>query len=89
MPGEFIWATGYSLDFGWVGLPIFDGRGEPIHRRGVTAAPGIYFLGLRWLHTAKSQFSMTNSALSSGDRSTMLSLASDFDTANNLGCPLN
>ncbi len=39
--------------------------------------------------STSSVISMTNSALSSGDRSTMLSLASDFDTANNLGCPFN
>ncbi len=39
--------------------------------------------------STSSVISMTNSALSSGDRSTMLSLASNFDTANNLGCPLN
>lgn len=51
-----IWATGYDLDFGWIDLPIFDARGEPEHRRGVTAAPGIYFLGLAWLHKVKSSF---------------------------------
>ena len=51
-----IWATGYALDFGWVGLPIFDERSEPVHRRGITAAPGIYFLGLAWLHKMTSSF---------------------------------
>src|SRR3989475_4068395 len=51
-----IWATGYTLDFGWVGLPIFDERSEPVHRRGVTAAPGIYFLGLSWLYKRTSAF---------------------------------
>ncbi len=51
-----IWATGYASDFGWVELPIFDERNEPVHRRGVTAAPGIYFLGLSWLHKATSAF---------------------------------
>ncbi len=51
-----IWATGYASDFGWVELPIFDERSEPVHRRGVTAAPGIYFLGLSWLHKATSAF---------------------------------
>ena len=51
-----IWATGYTADFGWVELPIFDNQGEPIHRRGVTSAPGIYLLGLAWLHKAKSSF---------------------------------
>jgi len=30
-----------------------------------------------------------NAALASGDRSTMLALAAQLDTFNNLGCPLN
>ena len=50
-----IWATGYACDFDWIQLPIFD-RGEPIHRRGVTAARGIYFLGLPWQHKITSSF---------------------------------
>ena len=49
-----IWATGYSFDFGWVRLPVFDDDGYPIQKWGVTAYPGLYFLGLPWLHTAKS-----------------------------------
>ena len=51
-----VWATGYRLDFRWVELPIFDARGEPVQRRGVTSAPGIYFLGLAWMHKVKSSF---------------------------------
>lgn len=51
-----IWATGYDLDFGWIDLPIFDARGEPAHRRGVSTAPGIYFLGLAWMYKVKSSF---------------------------------
>jgi putative flavoprotein involved in K+ transport len=51
-----IWATGYALDFGWIELPIFDRHGDPVHRRGVTAAPGVYLLGLAWLHKPKSSF---------------------------------
>jgi putative flavoprotein involved in K+ transport len=51
-----IWATGYHLDFAWVELPVFDATGTPIHRRGVTAMPGLYFLGLPWLHKRKSTF---------------------------------
>jgi putative flavoprotein involved in K+ transport len=51
-----VWATGYLLDFRWVGLPIFDARGEPVQHRGATSAPGIYFLGLAWMHKVKSSF---------------------------------
>src|SRR5206468_1398414 len=51
-----IWALGYAYDFGWVDLPLFDAAGAPLHERGVTAYPGLYFLGLRWQHTLKSSF---------------------------------
>ena len=54
--GAVIWATGYDLDLRWVELPIFDERSRPLHRRGVTGVEGIYLLGLRWLHKAKSSF---------------------------------
>lgn len=49
-----IWATGYALDFGWVDIPVFDESGTLIHRRGVTNAPGLYFLGLQWLSRMES-----------------------------------
>lgn len=49
-----IWATGYDFDFSIVRLPVVDGDGFPIQTRGVTAYPGLYFVGLPWLHTAKS-----------------------------------
>jgi putative flavoprotein involved in K+ transport len=49
-----IWATGFRRDFGWIDAPVLDERGEPIHRRGVTACQGLYFLGLPWLHKLKS-----------------------------------
>jgi putative flavoprotein involved in K+ transport len=46
-----IWATGFEADWGFVDLPAFDGQGHPVHRRGVTSVPGLYVLGLPWLHT--------------------------------------
>lgn len=46
-----IWATGFRSDFGWVEIPVFDGRGYPSHQRGVTPVGGLYFIGLPWLHT--------------------------------------
>jgi putative flavoprotein involved in K+ transport len=49
--GAIIWCVGYTPDFSWVHLPVFTGRGTPSHIRGVTAIPGLYFLGLPWLHT--------------------------------------
>jgi putative flavoprotein involved in K+ transport len=49
-----IWATGFRLDHSFVELPVFDERGQVRHRRGVTDVPGLYFLGLPWLHTRGS-----------------------------------
>ena len=49
-----IWATGYRPDLDWVGLPILDADGWPRQRRGVTEIPGLYILGLDWLHSVKS-----------------------------------
>ena len=51
-----VWASGFRCNFDWVKLPICDETGEPVHRRGVTQFPGIYFLGLRWLYKRKSAF---------------------------------
>jgi len=49
-----IWATGYKLDFDWVQIPVFDKMAYPVHQRGITAFPGLYFLGLHWLYKTKS-----------------------------------
>lgn len=48
---SIIWCIGFSPDFTWVEAPVFNGRGHPGHQRGVTAQPGLYFLGLPWLYT--------------------------------------
>ena len=49
-----IWGTGYRPDHSWIEAPIFDPSGHVRHRRGVTEAPGLYFLGLTWQHTRGS-----------------------------------
>jgi putative flavoprotein involved in K+ transport len=54
--GSIVWATGYTLDFGWLKVPVFDEHGAPVHRLGVTAVPGLYFLGLAWLSKRTSSF---------------------------------
>jgi len=53
-----IWAMGYAADYSIVKLPIFDEVGYPEQRRGVTAHPGLYFVGLPWMHTRKSSLLM-------------------------------
>lgn len=53
-----IWATGFRQDFPWIDLPILDGEGGPLHRRGlVDAAPGLAFVGL------PGQFSLSSDVL--------------------------
>jgi putative flavoprotein involved in K+ transport len=51
---SIVWATGYDYDYGLVKFPIFDEFGYPVQERGVTEQPGLYFLGLHWMHTLKS-----------------------------------
>jgi putative flavoprotein involved in K+ transport len=46
-----VWAVGFRSDYSWVKAGTFDGGGYPMHSRGVTSVPGLYFLGLPWLHT--------------------------------------
>ena len=50
-----IWATGYQSDYAWLQVPgVIDQHGNPIHERGVTPIPGLYFLGLSWQYTRNS-----------------------------------
>jgi putative flavoprotein involved in K+ transport len=49
-----IWATGYGLDHRWIEAPLLDDVGYPDNVRGVSAVPGLYFLGLLWQHSQAS-----------------------------------
>jgi putative flavoprotein involved in K+ transport len=51
-----IWATGFALDFSWLKTDAVDAKGQPVHHRGVSAEPGIYFLGLPWQTRRGSSF---------------------------------
>ncbi|KQU04441.1 FAD-dependent oxidoreductase [Rhodococcus sp. Leaf7] len=48
---SIVWAVGFRRDYRWLKVGVFDGEGHPAHTRGVTAAPGLYFLGLPWQNT--------------------------------------
>lgn len=52
--GVVLHANGFRPAFGWIDLPVFDRLGFPRADRGVTAVPGLAFLGLPWLHTRRS-----------------------------------
>jgi putative flavoprotein involved in K+ transport len=49
-----VWATGFGIDHSFVDVPVFDDVRRLVHERGVTASPGLYFLGLPWQHTRGS-----------------------------------
>ena len=53
---SIIWATGFSLDYGWLDVDAFDERGRPVHQRGISPEPGVYFLGLPWQSRRGSAF---------------------------------
>lgn len=48
---SILWCIGFRMNFAWVKAPVFDDRGLPRHRRGITEQDGLYFLGLPWLHS--------------------------------------
>lgn len=50
-----VWATGYRPDFSWLKLPVLDRKGHVRHDGGVvTAAPGLYVIGMPFLRRRKS-----------------------------------
>jgi putative flavoprotein involved in K+ transport len=51
-----VWATGYVRRYPWLKAPVLDGRGEIVHRGGVTASPGLYVLGLTFMRRRRSSF---------------------------------
>lgn len=51
-----IWATGFSQDYNWLKVAALDDAGKPMHQRGVSSEPGIYFLGLPWQSRRGSTF---------------------------------
>lgn len=54
---SIIWATGFTQDYSWLEVDeALDAQGRPVHQRGVSPAPGVYFLGLPWLSRRGSSF---------------------------------
>ncbi len=49
-----IWAAGYRYDFSWIDAPVLDEAGYPVAPGGVSACPGLYFVGLNWMTWRKS-----------------------------------
>lgn len=51
-----IWATGFRQDYSWLIFDAFTETGAPLHQRGVSPEPGLYFLGLPWQTRRGSSF---------------------------------
>ena len=50
-----IWCTGFQPDYDWIHLPVVGADGWPVHTRGVVpSVPGLYVIGLPFLHSAAS-----------------------------------
>ena len=50
-----IWCTGFGKDVSWIDFPVLGADGWPEQERGVVAAhPGLYFIGLPFLHSFAS-----------------------------------
>jgi len=54
-PAAIVWATGYRSDYSFIDVTgAIDAAGAPVHERGVSPVPGLYYLGLPWQHTRGS-----------------------------------
>ena len=51
-----VWATGFAVDYSWLKVEVVDEAGTPKHQRGISAEPGVYFLGLPWQSRRASSF---------------------------------
>ena len=52
---NIIWCTGFSPGFSWIDLPVLEPDGEPRHESGIVPdEPGLYFVGLHFLHSFSS-----------------------------------
>ena len=53
---SIVWATGFAVDYSWLKVDAVDEAGRPKHQRGISAEPGVYFLGLPWQSRRGSSF---------------------------------
>lgn len=54
-----IWATGFKEDFSWIEMPkLFNKNGILIHKEGITAIKGLFFIGLSWQRSRSSALIM-------------------------------
>ena len=51
---SIVWATGYRPDLTFLDVEVFDRKGRIAHDGGVTAAPGLYLMGMPFLRRRRS-----------------------------------
>lgn len=51
---NIIWCTGHQPGFSWMDVPAFDQEGWPVHERGISKVPGLYFVGLHFQYAMSS-----------------------------------
>jgi putative flavoprotein involved in K+ transport len=49
-----VWCTGFSGNFTWLDPALVDVDGQPWHEDAAAAAPGLWYVGLRWLIRRRS-----------------------------------
>jgi putative flavoprotein involved in K+ transport len=75
-----IWCAGYDAGFSWIDLPVFAEDGRVRHESGVVReAPGLYFVGLHFLHAFSS--SMVHGVGRDADRVAGIVQANSASTA--------
>ncbi|MET0476524.1 MAG: NAD(P)-binding domain-containing protein [Actinomycetota bacterium] len=47
--GAVVWCTGFGGDFTWLGPTLVGADGQPLREDAAAPAPGVWYLGLRWL----------------------------------------
>ena len=53
---SIVWSPGFRADHSWLAEAATDGSARPRHERGVSADPGVYYLGLPWQSRRGSSF---------------------------------
>ena len=61
-PRTVVWCTGFRPDYRWIELPIVGADGHPVHDRGVSPEPGLFFMGLEF------QFSVASATIQGLDQ---------------------
>jgi hypothetical protein len=101
-PNETLTAAGFVLPTGlpndtllvalnYSGGPTIQAADDILLRQAVAALLDAGALGIKYQYTAAQVLSMTNAALATGNRDTVLGVAEQFNTSNNAsgGCPLS